>query len=213
MSEDVKKDNTSVEDAVEEADGTAETDNTAEDSQEIDYKAEFKRLKELDRKKSGALKEERERRKTAESKLGENEADGKEITDKDLSASIRQVLNEDRLDEILESECPDSSHRDLVKYHYENTIRPSGGSRTAIRKDIDRCKLLADEGKYISEAQKRAKKSEAEKTAFVNDAKKVRTTKEDGGKKGSYKGRDGESVSPESKSERKLLDVFGVKKE
>ena len=64
MSEDVKNDEIVREDAVEETDGHDEADkDIKKDSREIDYQAELERLRDLDRKKSGALKEERERRK------------------------------------------------------------------------------------------------------------------------------------------------------
>lgn len=215
MSEDVKHDETEVtteettqEVADNESDGEQETDNP-------DYKAELERLRELDRKKSGALKEERERRKKAEEVAKERP----ELDEDAVSKIVKRALEEDRkartvdyYEDTLDKECPDKDFRDLVKYHYENTIRTTGESRKAIERDIARAKLLANEAKYMSEAQKKAKREVAERQAYMKDGKDVRSEREDTRKRGAYLTHDGEEIKPQNAAERKLLDSFGLKK-
>ena len=191
--------------------GSEEAEGSQEPADTTDYRAELDRLKELDRRKSGALREERELRKAAERKLGERDAEPQESGD--IPSVVRQVLNEDRFEEMLEDECPDSSYRELVRYHYESTIRPSGSSRAAIRKDISRCRLLADESKYASEATKRARKSEAEKATYVKASRGMRSVSEDAARKGDYVNVQGESATPQNAEEREMLKAFGLKKE
>lgn len=181
----------------------------AEDEGGIDYQAELNRVREIERRKTGALKEERERRKEAERKL--RELEGEEKPDNDISSVVRQVLNEDRLDEILEDECSDNNYRELVKHHYENTIRPSGSTRAAIQADIRKCKLLADEAKYLSEARKKAQKSEAEKAAFIREGKNIKSVNESQHKKGTFVDKDGNTIEAKTPDEKALLKRFGVK--
>ena len=217
MSDDVKTDETQPEEEtseveLEEADGSE-----TEKSEGIDYEAELNRLKELDRHKSGALKEERERRREAERKLAESE---EETIDEDsVSSVVKKVLAEERkarvadeLDGILDSQCKDSKYRDLVRFHYENTIKPTGESRAAIERDIARCKLLANESKYISEAQKKARRDNAEGAVFIREGGNPKSLKnEPTGKKGVFVSRDGTEVVPKTAKERELLKAFGVK--
>lgn len=209
MSEDVKHDEAVEETTeVEETDGNSEADN-GENQDTVDYLAELEKQKELNRKKTGALKEERERRREAERKL----AEGSEREDTDISSVVRQVLNEDRFEELLEDECPSADYRELVRYHYENTIRQSGSSRAAIKRDIARCKLLADEAKYMSEAEKRFKKSEAEKKAYMKDGKEVRSNNDARSRdsKGQFVDIEGNVIEAKTREEKELLKRFGVK--
>ena len=204
--------------AVEETESTEDSGDTqAETKGEVDYAAELERLKENDRKKTGALREEREKRRDAEKRLNERD----DTVDEDALTKIaKKVLAEDRLtrvqddiSDILETECTEPSYRKLVKYHYENTINHSGESKAAIRRDIANAKLLANKSKYVAEAKQKAKKSEAEKAAFVKDGSAVRTQDDSAdAPKGTYVGVRGDAVKPQNAAEKKLLDSLGVKK-
>lgn len=131
-----------------------ETDDSQDESGEIDYKAE--------------LEKERKRREKAEYTLRKRNEEDKQrretsyVDDDDIDARIdakvearlnqmRATQVSDVIDEVLGSVGSSPEERELIKYHYENSVIQSGLSRAAVQEDMRKAKLLANASKYERE--------------------------------------------------------------
>lgn len=130
-----------------EADETA-TQGSDEETNEIDYEAE--------------LLKERKRRENAEKKIvelkreakSEDEEDPDELINRRIDERVSLALRDSSAD-VVESELLDitanDKERELIKYHYENSIKQSGYNRVSIRQDLERARLIANESKILKE--------------------------------------------------------------
>lgn len=129
------------------ADETA-TQGSDEETNEIDYEAE--------------LIKERERREKAEKKIVEMKREAKQEGEEDEDDLINRRIDErvnlalkDNSTDTVEGELQDitdnDKERELIKFHYENSIRQSGYTKAAIRQDLERAKLIANEAKIRKE--------------------------------------------------------------
>ncbi len=132
------------------ADETAKPGSEVE-TNEIDYEAE--------------LANERKRREKAEEKIVEmkrmskegksqEDQDEDDIINRKIDERVNLALKENSTDTVegeLQDITDNDKERELIKFHYENSIRQSGYTRAAIRQDLERAKLLANESKLRKE--------------------------------------------------------------
>lgn len=142
-------------------------DNVAESG--IDYKAELEKERKRREKAEFALyKKNTEGKRSAAPEWDEDELEAKieEKIEARVSAIRSSQVGEIIDDELLASAKTDEE-RELVKFHYENSIVQSGSSRTAIREDLRKAKLLANSSKYERENAEMAETMKA-KNALGN---------------------------------------------
>lgn len=124
------------------------------DNQEIDYKAELEKTKERLRKAEYKLT-----KQNMESKDMLPEEEIARIVDEQLSERLSQVRERDTAEDVddeLGAVTTNPEERELIRFLYQNRIVKTGFSRTAIREDIQTCKLLANAKKYQHENQELA---------------------------------------------------------
>lgn len=120
-----------------------------EESNDVDYAAELGRVKEHNRV-------------NAQKRLQKKEVESEEAPAEDLRSIIREELGvmraqvaEEEAKSTLEGELAKISNeneRELVKYHYENTIKRSGATSQAILSDIQNARALANYKRFQTEA-------------------------------------------------------------
>lgn len=117
------------------------------------YEVELQRLSDLVKEKSGALKEEREKRKQAEALL-KNSSGGSAVEDSEgKDALTRQVeelikaqqsleskLNEQEVDSEINKVTTDPKEREAIRAHLKHSLNPTGN----IAEDIANARLLAN---------------------------------------------------------------------
>ena len=125
---------------INDADDTANPTASEDETNEVDYEAE--------------LDAEKERRTKAEQKIVDMKRQSKDI---DIDTLVEEKVNAkmqdsatDLLADVLTGITNDKE-RELVKYHYENSIKPTGFTVLAIQKDVARARLIANEGKITKE--------------------------------------------------------------
>lgn len=126
-------------------------------STEPDYKAELALEKERTKKAEGKIVElKRELKNTPVEDLDDvlaNEDLDKKIDDKveQRVSALTSGLVEDFVNTELDSLTTNPDEKELMKYHYENTIRKTGLSRSAIKNDLGKAKALANSGKIMTQ--------------------------------------------------------------
>ncbi len=163
---------------VETNDSTAPESQEAEES-EIDYKAELERIKALVEVKDNRLNKAEHKIVELKKEMGQSEEDIIESDDdpygvqdivkrevERITSSLKQDMIGDVIDEELNRLSDSQDERELIKYHYNNTIKSSGVSRKAIQEDLRSAYLLANQSKFLKENEelKAALKSEATKS-------------------------------------------------
>jgi hypothetical protein len=152
----------------------AESDDSGADANEIDYKAEYERLKPLYGKTVAALKQKKDQLKSAKQELATredkeepeaNESDIKAIIQNEVKASERMRVKDD-IDEAIETATDNMEERELIRFIYENRIVPSGFSRRSIQRDIQDARLIANRERFVASAKREARAAEAEKAAM-----------------------------------------------
>jgi hypothetical protein len=167
--------NKGVETTDEKSDSTApEGEDNKADESEIDYKAELKRITEAKQVSDNRLL--KAENKIVQLKKGlksvDDSNDEEDIVDisseeddsygvkeivrsevERITSSIRENMLGDVISEELDSLSKLPEERELIKYHYDNTIRPSGTNRNAIREDLRNAYLLANQKKFIKETE------------------------------------------------------------
>lgn len=157
----------------------------------IDYEALLKQEREKVERAKNIAHFEREKRKQLQkvlhSKVTEEETDGVPETEVDLKsvarAEVETVLEawkrEEKSETISEllDEISDNEHeKELIKLKYENELKPTGFSRSAIKNDLFNAKLIVNrphlESQLLEKAKAQAKKSIAEKSSLLQSASK-----------------------------------------
>jgi len=173
---------------------------------EIDYAAELARERQERAQISGALKDERKRRKEAEAKLKETDEPVAPGSPESIAAEITQQVERQRAEddvwEAIEGLTENEAEQDYIYFCYQNRIKPTGYSRKAIRNDVREAYLLANRKKYEADAEKRVRKSMAETEAVKRSS---------GTPKGSVQEKPKEDWSKYSAEERALLERRGLK--
>lgn len=128
----------------------------------IDYQAELERVtRDRDNYRQGFLTI---KKKHKDGVLTDEDIQKEEtiISDEELDRIINEKVEQkiesrnrslvaDTIEDQLEQFASDESEKALIKFHYENTIRQSGISKSAITADIRRAKLIANEQAILSE--------------------------------------------------------------
>lgn len=149
MSEDTK-----VEDETTQKDSSEES--------EIDYKAEYEKYKEIANNQRIALQR---KNKAKQDDDNDTQDPVEEIIDKALERAEVKRREED-IEDMLESISSNPDERQLIKHIYENDLRQSGFSKRAIQADLEKARILANRGKFVAEAERKAKKSIAEEAVL-----------------------------------------------
>lgn len=170
---------------------------------EVNYKAELEKVKaekekleEVARKQAGALREERRLRKQGEQS---EEAPEDKVVSKVIDEIEKRRIADD-IEATLEEMTPNQEERELIRHHYENSIKSTGSTRRAIKADLENAKLLANKSRFLSEAEKKVKKEMAERKA-VEDAQGKVTPEP----------REEEDKKEFSPKEKAFLKRYGVK--
>ena len=131
---------------------------TEDGSTTVDYAAELERLKaERDNYKKGMLNTKRELKEVKQQETVADKFDPAELERLifEKLEEREQRINAEREREIVSDELRNvaetSGEMDLIRYHYDNTIRHSGYTRKAIADDMRRAKLLANSSRVSSE--------------------------------------------------------------
>lgn len=180
------------------ADADEESEKGKEEGEkEPDYKAlweieqkKAKELEEIGRKKTGAIKQLRNKlrtKKTAE--VSETEdvetEEGEEVEEEESSevstvqSEVQKALRTERLADALASRIPNADKRQLVRHYIENRLKSSGSSLDAVNDDIDLALMFVDKAALKAEAVKKAKKDVAEKHAYMSSGNRTKTVVED----------------------------------
>ena len=118
-------------------------------STEIDYEAELKR--EMSKKDRKIVELKRENR-ALKSQKEEDEGDDEEVDEDPIETAKQEIRKEfvaETVEEILSILTKNPKEQELIQYHYENTIKQTGVSRSAIQKDLQRARLIANESVYL----------------------------------------------------------------
>lgn len=155
---------------------------------EVDYKAEYERLSSIHKKTVGALTEQKKLNRDLRSQRIDDsgEEERQPTTDKDIDSLISERLTaierrrvEDEIDDIIDSMSSNEDERKAIKITYEKRMAPSGFSRRAIARDLEDARLLVNRTKYIADAEKRAKRSLAERQAIESVSGRVASRPEE----------------------------------
>lgn len=143
-------------------DSTQEESNDESKESEIDYAAELEKERKLREGESVARKKAEDKivqmkreKKTAD----ENDDDPyglNELVDERVSATVGAIRSQivgDVIDDELDRLSSNTNERELIKFHYENTIKQSGSSRRNIVADLEKAKLLANHKRMEKESQ------------------------------------------------------------
>lgn len=156
------------------------TEQEPEATQEIDWKAEAEKLRDITQKQKGALREERKLRKELEASIGGEEtedepSDVEAIVEKKLNR-IEQSRIQDEIDTLLEELVDNPDKRKVVRHIYENKLNPSGYTRAKIREDLRTALLIADPRSVEAVAEKKARKDLATKQVLQSVGQSARST-------------------------------------
>lgn len=140
-----------------EADDSKNTNEEEPESQDsIDYKAKLEEERQRREKAEEAVVKYKKQAKEKESDDSQpqeesDQPDVSELVRQEVSKA-RQEMVQDQIDAQLNS-IENEDERELVKYHYHNTINPSGFSTSQIREDVTRARLIANKDKIMQENQ------------------------------------------------------------
>lgn len=174
------------------ADETAAQTAVVEETTEVDYGAELERVKKerddaiIGKKKAEdkIVKLKRDGKQKVETEGFEDDIpetpDVKEIIRQEVEIErdkMRLELAQDSIEAELEK-ISDPKERELVKFHYENTIRTTGISRQAIRNDLERARLLANAPKVkktLDEVKESAKSKATTRSVSAGNNQDIET--------------------------------------
>jgi len=141
------------------ADETATQPAVDETTTEVDYEAQLAEERKLREQADEARKKAEDKivelkRKSKQSKvevegfeedipeISETERLEKILAERD--EKLRREFAKDSLEAELEKITSNPKERELIKYHYENTIRTTGVDRGSIRRDLERASIIAN---------------------------------------------------------------------
>lgn len=153
------------EDNASEADETAKDSASESESNEIDYEVELEKVKKQLSQAEYTIQQEKQKnkKKAAEETVDETiqESEG-ELTVQEFEKRIEQKFEQklktfqteqtrDLVDAGLEALTDNPKERELIRFHYENSLNPSGYTRTAIKADLENAQLIANRKKLLAE--------------------------------------------------------------
>ena len=132
-----------------------------DEADEIDYKAELEKTKEVSNNyKKGMLiaKEENKKLKAKKDDIDDWDLDDDDDESEDIDEKISSKVNErmsellgDAIEETLTTMTDNPDERELIKYHYENTLNKTGLSKRNIQDDLLNAKALANRRRIVKE--------------------------------------------------------------
>ncbi len=160
MAEDIKEETTSPEPAqeeIKEESSEESVETPKEDSSSINYEAELKKLreakdkaeyaaKELRLKNSELKRQDRQDHQGQDEYVDSSKEDLEEVINSRFQELETKILGTRVRDEISKLASTDAE-AELIKYNYENTIRPTGD----IVHDVQTAKFLANRARYEQE--------------------------------------------------------------
>ena len=184
----MSEEQTAVAEEATEVEATEVEETTGESTSEstgVDYKAEHDRLiAERDKYKRESEQKGRDLRDIRREKREERETqttESSESTGPDVDAAIQKGLDkierrriQDEIEDTLYNLIKNSDERELVRVIYEDQLRPSGFTRSAIRKDIRRARILANSSKIEAEVERKVRKDVAQEKAMRNSSSNTR---------------------------------------
>lgn len=151
----------------EESEGEADTseNTTASDSENDDSEPDFSAELEAEKQKrlkaeNAAIKYKKKLKEaTSDKKPAQEEAeqdlptpDVEQIA-KRTAELVREEAKREMVSDEIDSQLTsitDGDERELTRFHYENTVKPTGFTRQSIAEDISRARLIANEKKIMS---------------------------------------------------------------
>lgn len=103
-------------------------------------------------------------------------SDVESLVDEKLRAIEERRVQED-IEEIAKQIGGDDAEKVLETYR--TTLKPSGYSRAALERDLKAAHLLTNKDKLLADAEKKARKSFAEKTAMTNTSLNISSAPEE----------------------------------
>lgn len=136
-----------------------QADPDVQEEESIDYAAELAKVKEdRDNYKKGMLSAKDENKKLKEGGDPDNE-EVKELRNE--LDSFRKDLTKNTFGEVLANVSDNIDEQELIKHHYNNSLKKTGFSKEAIANDLRTAKLLANRKKL-------EKENEELKTTIIN---------------------------------------------
>lgn len=153
--EEKNEDTSTQEDLSQNEEGSDESSSQEESKEDsIDYKEE---LEKAQTSLGKAEKKIVQLKKKKEPEVSEEESEEESATPPDVQQQIDQGIEqargdmvEDEVESALNDITSDEDERELIKFHYENTIQRSGYSRLKIKQDLDNARLIANKKKILS---------------------------------------------------------------
>ena len=157
------------------------TEIASEDAKSV-YEKELEKLETEKRQKEGALKEERRLRKEAEAakkaaedKLAEQAQGDKPLTTKELDKRLSEELTKRDFDQSVRGYTADPKEQELIKHHYDNSIRKTGDVATDLKMAVAIANQhLVDQAKRVQIERENA---EAQNARFTGGQSYGRTGK------------------------------------
>lgn len=135
--------------------------------QDVDWEAKAKKAEEQINNLNKALHE---------SRKSKAPADIDSVIEQKLQ-EIEQKRMQDDMEEIAKSIGGNNAEKLLETY--KNELKPSGFSRAALERDLKKAQLLVDKDRLLAEAEKKARKSIAEKSSMETASVSVTSESED----------------------------------
>lgn len=133
---------------------------------DTDWKAEAIKAKDQINNLNNALREARKK----------PVSDVESLVDEKLRAIEERRVQED-IEEIAKQIGGEDAEKVLETYR--TTLKPSGYSRAALERDLKAAHLLTNKDKLLADAEKKARKSFAEKTAMENTSLSISSAPEE----------------------------------
>lgn len=146
------------------AEGGAEATPPAGEPEAIDYKTELEKSNaKLEKAEYKLTQQSIDQRKAKESDDSGNEpSEVQEVVSSELN-KFREDMTRDHVEsELSKIENPDE--RELVRFHYTNTLNKTGSSQTHIAADVENARILANKSKILAREKEVMKAVEAEKS-------------------------------------------------
>lgn len=175
------------------------TDQNGESGREKSpYEVELERInaekEEQIRQKNGALEEERRRRKEAEALIKKTDSETDKLTVEQIKEMVDARLMQNRFADKLDSITADPKEKELIKFHYENSIRHTGD----VQADLANAVALAN--RHVIDEVKR------------NTSERVQTEARNAqfSRGGTYNRASNDAVPPRNAAAAQILKMMGA---
>ena len=150
--EDKNEDTSTQEDLSKNEEESDESSSQEDDS--IDYKVELEKETKARERAEHKIVQLKTQKKEAEEEVSEEVSEEspsdvqKQIDEGVEKARVDMV--EDEVESALQDITSNEDERELIRFHYENTIKKSGYSRLKIKQDLDNARLIANKKSILS---------------------------------------------------------------